>query len=138
MPGNVRVVCGVKGYEDCWIEYDASRWGLGVYAQLWGELKINQVITEFIPRHSVAWHMHDADDVLIVHPGPDATSILWQSIWDQFDVESSRVLFTWLWSSSIAAINEAMTLSPKSSGDGANDGAGIQEDTERGESQPAG
>lgn len=138
MPDNIRIVCGVEGYEDCWIEYDASRWGLGVYAQLWGELKINQVVTEFIPRYSVAWYMHDDDGVLIVHPGPGATSITWQSVWNQFGIESSRFLFVWLWSSSLAAINEAMTLSPKSVGGGSDDGTRVQENAERRESVPAG
>jgi hypothetical protein len=133
----VRIVCALEGYKDCWIEYDVSSWGLGMYARLWGQLKINQILTQFIPQYCAAWHMHDGNGTAIAHPGPDAGDLTWQTVWNQFSVETSRILFPWLWSSALAAVNEAMALSPKSVGDGAGDGGGAQGAAERGEGDAA-
>jgi hypothetical protein len=140
MPENeqkVRIVCALEGYEDCWIEYDVSKWGLGVYTRLWGGMNINRVMTQFLPQYCTAWHLH-SDGTLVSHPGLEASDLVWQTVWDQFSVEASRTLFVWLYSSALAAVNEAMTLSPKSAGDDASNGTGAQGTAERGEGDAAG
>ena len=113
----IRTVCGLDGYEDIWIEYDVSGWGLGMYYNLHADLTKPQVLTEFIPRHSVAWHMENRDGTVIPHPGLHASEAAWAATWKQLDVTTGRTIFNWLTVSVFQAMQEAMALPPKSAGD---------------------
>jgi hypothetical protein len=123
----VRVVCTIDGYEDLWIEYDVADWGLGVYTFLHADITIPKVVTEFIPEHSVAWHIRNTDGSVVRHPGAGANEARWRTIWDAFDTPTSRALFPWLWVSALMALQESMSLSPKSADNGTGDRAGTEE-----------
>jgi hypothetical protein len=141
MPKNevqkVRIVCPVAGYEEFWIEYDVSEWGIGTYLRLHSdEMSIAQVLREFIPRYSIDWQIINADGAAIKHPGPGRTEILWQEIWDSFGVEL-RELFSWFWMSAISAMSQAMTLSKKRPAPDSGAGAGEDGAAGRDEGEPA-
>lgn len=120
----VKVVCFAEGYEDLWIEYDVSSWGMGVYADLHGSMTIPQVVTEFIPKYSTDWHIINKDGTVIAHPGRKASKESWLAVWRGLDVETSRAIYSWLWLSSLTALQESLALPPKSSVNGQNDSAG--------------
>ena len=105
----VKTVCTEDGFEDLWIEYDASSWGIGTYNYVYGTLRPSQLVTDFVPRYSVAWHMRNQDGTIITHPGKDASKIVWSNIWNQFDVATGRAIQRWLIVSVLVAIEEAGT-----------------------------
>ena len=123
----IRTVCGLEGFEDIWIEYDVSDWGLGMYYELHSDLTRPQIITEFIPKNTVAWHMENRDGTVIPHPGVySADGELdgkWAATWKHLDVETGRTIFDWLTVSVFEAMMEAMALPPKSARDGSSSGA---------------
>ena len=126
-PQIVRIVCTVPKFEDYWIEYDVSAWNMGVFVRVHKTLSIAQAVTDFIPEYSVAWHVKNQDGKAIVHPGPKASEEAWLTVWDSFDVTTSRALNTWLWVSILLALQEANSLEPKSAADDSSDGAGTQD-----------
>ena len=111
----VRVVCDVEGYEEFWIEYDVSGWGLDVFTSL-PFTPFPQVVRNFIPEHSVNWHIVADDGAVVPHPGPGHTDILWDSIWKQIGPETGKAIYRWLALSSIMAMGQASTPSKKRPG----------------------
>lgn len=112
----VKITCTAEGYENLWVEFDVTDWGLGVYFRLYKTLNIPEVITEFIPQYSTNWHMVDADGKAIKHPGRGASDEVWATVLDQFDVDTSRAIHGWLWTAALLAYQESLSFSPKSSG----------------------
>ena len=111
----VRVVCDVEGYEEFWIEYDVSDWGLDIFTSL-PFTPFPQVVRAFIPAHSVNWHIVADDGAIVPHPGPGHTEILWASIWKQIGPETGKALYRWLALSTIVAMGQASMPSKKSAG----------------------
>ena len=123
----VRVVCTVPGFEKYWIEYDVSSWNLGVFVHVHKQLSIAQAVTDFIPEYSTNWHVENEDGTVIMHPGPKANEEAWLTVWQSFDVHTSRKLNTWLWVSILLALTEANALDSKSATTDPGDGAGVQD-----------
>jgi hypothetical protein len=120
----VKVVCFADGFEDLWIEYDVSKWGGGVYADLHGQITIPQVVTEFIPEYSTDWHIKTADGTVVAHPGRKASKETWLNVWHQIEPETFRAIYPWIWMSTLTALQESLALPPKSAVDDQDDGTG--------------
>lgn len=114
MPDKIKLVCTAENYGDLWIEYDVSTWTLFDYVELNEETTVRGIIIDWIPRYSTAWHMRNSKGEVIAHPGKGSSKQMWMTVWRQFDVEASRALFGWLWLSALFAMQEAMSLPPKS------------------------
>jgi len=112
----VKITCTAEGYENLWVEFDVTDWGLGVYFRLYKTLNIPDVITEFIPQYSCNWHMVDEKGTAIKHPGRDASDEVWMNVYEQLGVETSRAIHGWLWAAALMAYQESLSLSPKSLG----------------------
>lgn len=128
----VKIVCTVQGYAEFWIEYDVTSWGLGLYNRVFGGLVTSEVITSFIPEHSIDWCMRTDEGTSIAHPGPNADGDVWKTIWDQFDIKTGREIHDWLSVSIALAMTEAMALPSKSSDNELRDGDGLEGAAERG------
>ena len=123
----VRIVCTVPEFEDYWIEYNVAAWNMGVFVRVHKTLSIAQAVTDFIPEYSTAWHILNQDGKAIRHPGPNASEDAWLTVWDSFDVLTSRRLYVWLWTSILLALQEANALDPKSASDDSGEGAGAED-----------
>ena len=131
----VKLFCTVEGYEDAWIEYDVASWGFGMYNRVFAGLNFGSVVSEFVPAHSLDWSIANADGTAISHPGhiedEEQRAEVWQTVWEQFDVETSRAIFDWMGFSPLLAAQEALRLPPKSAANGKGDGGGAQDATGR-------
>ena len=123
----VRIVCDEDLCKGFWIEYDVSRWNFGVFYVLHKQMSVNQIVTEFIPQYTTAWHIRNQDGTVIAHPGIDASEEAWVAVWNQFDVPTTRAIFSWLWLSTLLAWSEAQALESKRTSDDSGDSSGPQD-----------
>jgi len=133
----VRIQCDVEGYEEFWIEYDVSTWGIDILTSI-PYLPLYEVVSVFIPQHSIDWFVIGDDGAQINHPGPGKSKILWSSIWRNVGPVTGQALWRWLGVSVFSAMGEAITPDLKSAetngdvsqgGDGASaDGAATSVD----------
>lgn len=119
----VHVPCTLVGHEECWIKYDVTEWGISEFIDV-PYRSFQWVLREFIPAHSVDWHIVNDAGEAIVHPGQGASEDVWREVWDAFGARTGRALYRWLGLSAMAAIGEAMDLPFKSAGNGAGRSAG--------------
>ena len=120
----VRVVCPVEGFEDFWVELNVADWNMGFYVRMHKYVSVGDAITELIPQYSVDWKVANQDGTVIKHPGEGASDEAWLTVWDSFDVATTRKLFNWFWTLFLGAWREATALDPKSAADDSGEGTG--------------
>lgn len=124
----VRVVCPVEGFEKFWLELNVADWNMGFYVRMHKYVSVGDAITELIPQYSVDWKIQNQDGTVIKHPGEGASDEAWLTVWDSFDVETTRKLFNWFWTLFLGAWREATQLDPKSADDDSGEGGGEESD----------
>lgn len=117
---HAKIVCGVEGYTDIWIQLNVTDWGLHEFIDIptctWMER-----IQKYIPKYAVDWHMVADDGAIIPLPKTKIYDSLWQQAFKRIGSRTSQAIWTWLQAVAITAVGEAMTPSPKSeSGDDGN------------------
>jgi hypothetical protein len=122
----IRINCDVEGYEDFWIDYDVTGWGIDIATSVPYTARFS-LLRNFIPKHSVNWYVKSDDGAAIKHPGPGKTDILWQSIWKQLGPKTGQALALWFCMSAYSAVGEWLDPSPKSETNGETDSAGSED-----------
>ena len=119
----VKVPCTVEGYENFWISYDVTTWGMAEYVEI-PHTPLYDIVYEVIPRYSVNWYIKSDDGEIIAHPGQDASRKAWINVWRSIGVETGRAIRPWLSFSALTALGEAMSLPPKSDDSSTSGGRG--------------
>jgi hypothetical protein len=133
----VQVNCTVEGYEDIWLKYDVTDWGVGVFTDL-PFRSFAWTVRYFIPENCVDWLMRNDGGDIIAHPGSKASEEVWAEVWKSLGPETSRAIYHWLALSALVASGEAMDLPPKSLADGPGAGPGAQDAAGRNADESAG
>ena len=106
-----RYACDVEGYEDAWIEFDTSTWGI---AEILDIPYIGHIerIRKYVPLYATNWHFKGQDGATIPFPKSTEYDIAWQLAFKRLGA-NSRNLWVWLGDSIVAALNEVI-VPPKS------------------------
>lgn len=121
------ITCDVDGYEEFWVEIDVTTWGHAEFMEIWTTASVLVIMNYFEP-FSTDWHIINDDGVAILHPGEKSSRAVWQQTYKKLGVVTGRKLNPWFGQACLMAVTEAMSLSPKSSVNGAEGSAGASDE----------